>query len=93
MGERWKTMALNIKDEETCQLTKKLAQRTGESLTFAVKMSVKERLERQMEASAKESRMEWLDQITKETAEIMNDGRTSKQLMDELYDDETGLPK
>jgi hypothetical protein len=46
-----------------------------------------------MEASAKESRMEWLDQITKETAEIMNDGRTSKQLMDELYDDETGLPK
>jgi antitoxin VapB len=86
-------MALNIKDEETYQLTKELARRTGESLTLAVKLSVKERLERQMATSAEESRMEWLDRVTKETAEIMNDGRTSKQLMDELYDDETGLPK
>jgi hypothetical protein len=37
--------------------------------------------------------MEWLNRITKETAAIMNDGRTSKELMDELYDEETGLPK
>jgi hypothetical protein len=28
-----------------------------------------------------------------ETAAIMNDGRTSKELFDELYDDKTGLPK
>ena len=27
------------------------------------------------------------------TAAIMNDGRSSKELMDELYDEETGLPK
>lgn len=31
--------------------------------------------------------------IGRETAPLMNDGRTSKELMDELYDDETGLPK
>jgi hypothetical protein len=37
--------------------------------------------------------MEWLERITARTAAIMNDGRTSKELMDELYDDETGLPK
>jgi hypothetical protein len=37
--------------------------------------------------------MEWLNRITAETAAIMNDGRTSKELIDELYDDETGLPK
>jgi len=84
---------LNIKDEETHQLTRKLAQLTGESLTLAVKVAVKERLERQQNAARKESRMEWLNRITAETAAIMNDGRTSKQLMDELYDDETGLPK
>jgi hypothetical protein len=70
-----------------------LAQLTGESLTLAVKVAVKERLERQEKASRKESRMEWLDRITAQTAAIMNDGRTSKELMDELYDDETGLPK
>jgi len=86
-------MSLNIKDEETHQLTRKLAQMTGESLTMAVKVSVKERLERQERASKREDRMEWLNRITAETAAIMNDGRTSKELMDELYDDETGLPK
>lgn len=31
--------------------------------------------------------------ISRETAPLMNDGRTLKQLMDELYDEETGLPK
>jgi len=34
-----------------------------------------------------------LMQIGRKTAPLMNDGRTSKELMDELYDDETGLPK
>jgi hypothetical protein len=40
-----------------------------------------------------EGLVDWLNRITPETAAIMNDGRTSKELMDELYDDETGLPK
>ena len=37
-------MALNIKDEETHQLVSQLAKLTGESLTLAIKVSVKERL-------------------------------------------------
>jgi hypothetical protein len=39
-----------------------------------------------------EGLVEWLERITPETAAIMNDGRTSKELIDELYDPETGLP-
>jgi hypothetical protein len=35
----------------------------------------------------------WLMEISKETSALMDDGRTSKELMDELYDEETGLPK
>jgi|HubBroStandDraft_2_1064218.scaffolds.fasta_scaffold1927748_1 hypothetical protein len=35
----------------------------------------------------------WLMEISCETAPLMNDGCTSKELMDELYDDETGLAK
>jgi hypothetical protein len=31
-------------------------------------------------------------EISRETAPLMNDGRTSKESMDELYD-EDGLPK
>jgi len=86
-------MALNIKDEETHQLARKLAKLTGESLTMAVKISVSERLKRQKKFVHEENRMRWLERITKETSAIMNDGRTAKELMDELYDEETGLPK
>jgi antitoxin VapB len=93
MVERWKVMALNIKDEETHRLASELARETGESLTYAVKVSIKERLERQRETRKREGRMEWLRELTARTAPLMNDGRTSKELMDELYDDETGLPK
>jgi antitoxin VapB len=92
-GRKVESVSLNIKDEETHQLTRKLAQLTGESLTLAVKVAVKERLERHEKAAKRDDRMEWLNRITTETAAIMNDGRTSKELMDELYDDETGLPK
>jgi len=38
--------SLNIKDEEAHRLAGELAQLTGESLTFAVKTSIKERLDR-----------------------------------------------
>ncbi len=86
-------MAMNIKNPETERLARELAKRTGESLTVAVTVALRERLERQQRAMQKETRMEWLDRITRETSAIMNDGRSSKELIDELYDDETGLPK
>lgn len=86
-------MALSLKNEETERLARELAKRTGESLTTAVTLAIKERLERQTRAQEVENRMEWLDRITRKTAAIMNDGRTTKQLFDELYDPETGLPK
>jgi antitoxin VapB len=39
-------MALSIKDEQTDQLVRALAAETGESLTDAITIAVKERLER-----------------------------------------------
>jgi hypothetical protein len=45
------------------------------------------------ESNAKKGLAAWLMEIGRETAPLMNDGRTSKELMDELYDEETGLPK
>jgi hypothetical protein len=69
-----------------------LAALRGVSLVTAVTEAAREALEREKSARL-ESRMDWLDRVTKKTAAIMNDGRTSKELMDELYDDETGLPK
>jgi hypothetical protein len=92
MVERWKTMAINIKNEETTRMVRELAALKGVSLVVAVSEAVQEKLERE-KASKSESRLEWLERITAITAPLMNDGRTSKEVMDELYDDETGLPK
>ncbi len=85
-------MALSLKNPETERLARQLARATGESVTRAVTLALKEKLEREEQAKKRGGRMEWLDRITKETAAIMNDGRTSTELFDELYDPETGLP-
>lgn len=86
-------MALNIKNEETEQLARKLARRNGETVTTAVTIALKERLERQEQSPARAGRLERIRRIVERTAPLMDDGRSSKELFDELYDDETGLPK
>lgn len=86
-------MALSLKNPETERLARELARKTGESLTVAVTVALRERLEREEKAKKREGRLEWLDRITRETAEIMNDGRTSTELIEELYDPQTGLPR
>ena len=93
MVERWKPLALNIKNEETHRLARELARLKGETLTVAVTLALKERLERQKDAPKRKNRLEWIMKLAQETAPLMNDGRTSKEMMDALYDDETGLPK
>ena len=58
-------MALSIKNEETERLARELASRNGETVTVAVMVALRERLERQEKAAARQSRMEWLKEITK----------------------------
>lgn len=86
-------MSLNLKNPESEELARELASRTGESLTQAITIALQERLDRLEKAKKAEGRMEWLEQITAVTAPLMNDGRTTKELFDELYDEKTGLPK
>jgi len=83
--------SLNIKNEETVRLVRELSRRTGQSMTGAITLAVKAQLE-QDPPNRKAGLAKWLDEVTRETAAIMNDGRTSKELIDELYDPETGLP-
>jgi len=85
-------MSLNIKNDEAHRLARELASLTGENVTRAVSVAIWERLEREKQARAKMSRLEWLLQLSASTAPLMNDGRTSKDLVDDLYDPETGLP-
>jgi antitoxin VapB len=98
MVEWWKQMverrtmpSLNIKNEEAYQLARELADRNGETVTMAVTIALKERLDRQKPAP-KAGLMKWLDEITKHTAEAMKDLPSSDKIGDLLYDKETGLP-
>ena len=69
----------------------------GLSLTSTVKLAVQneidcEKAERDL-SNGKKGLAAWLMEISRETAPLMNDGRSSKEVMVELYDEATGLPK
>jgi antitoxin VapB len=90
-------MALSIKNEEAERVVRELADRRGLSLVTAITQAAQETLERdraQAESgNGKKGLAAWLMEIARETGPLMNDGRTTKELFDELYDEETGLPK
>ena len=83
-------MSLNIKNEETHRLVRELAERTGQSQTGAVEDAVRRRLA-ELERE-RQSVYDDLMQIARETAPYFQ-GVTGRELMDDLYDPETGLPR
>jgi antitoxin VapB len=83
-------MSLNIKNEETHRLVRKLAQITGESMTGAVDKAVRERLER-VRGKSKEGMAEKLMKIGQECAARLK-GPLKPMEIEDLYD-ERGLWK
>ena len=53
-------MGLNIKNDETCALIRELSSLTGESMTRAVSVAVRERLERERRRGRRASAAEML---------------------------------
>jgi antitoxin VapB len=86
-------MSLNIKNSLAEEKIRELAALRGLSLVSAVMEAVEEKIEREKKSQRKKTLMaNWLMEISRETGPMMNDGKSSKELMDELYDPETGLP-
>jgi antitoxin VapB len=91
-------MGLNIKKPSTEEAIRKLAHRTGQSLTDAVEQAVLEKLNRLIAAAEPDTlekmlaRLRPLQDALKAQEFDPNDNRTARELMDELYD-EHGLPK
>jgi hypothetical protein len=85
-------MTLNIKDAETHEWARELSNLTGETMTKAVKLSVKERLDRKKQATKREGRLEWLLKLSERTAPLLKDLPSSDKVGDLLFDKETGLP-
>ena len=89
-------MALNIKDDETYELVKELANLTGTTLTSAVKEAVREVLEKEKARRAEpkhRKRGDALREFAELAAPLFPKDKTGNDLINELYDDETGLPK
>jgi antitoxin VapB len=84
-------MSLNIKNEETERLAHELAGLTGESLTTAVTVAVRERLER-LQQSKRGALSDRLLKIGKDCAAHLREPFLSVDHGDLLYD-EKGLPK
>lgn len=84
-------MSMNIKNEETHRLARELARLTGESVTAAVTVAVRERLERVRRAQGA-SLAQHLVAIGKDCAEHMKEPYRSVDHAELLYD-ERGLPR
>ena len=85
-------MSLNIKNEETCRLASELAQLTGDTMTGAVTVALRERLERERRERSVEARIRELHAIGQRCARLLNNGPPAVAHSDLLYD-ERGLPK
>ncbi|MXX11125.1 MAG: protein transcription factor [Nitrospira sp. SB0677_bin_15] len=85
-------MGLNIKNDETCRLAGELAKLTGETMTGAITVALRERLEREKRERSAEALAGELRAIAKRCAKLMKPGPSAIEHGDLLYD-EHGLPK
>lgn len=85
-------MSLNIKNEKTCWLAAELARLTGETMTGAITVAVRERLEREKRERSVETRVQQMRAIAERCAKLLGPGPSAVEHGGVLYD-ERGLPK
>ena len=75
-------MALNIKDPKTDRLARQLSEVTGESITVAIGVAVRDRLERIAGAVPKQQRLREINRIVEEAAALpVRDSRTAEEIL------------
>ena len=84
-------MSLNIKNEETHQLARELAQLTGETMTGAITTALREKLDKERRERGVEARILRLRAIRKRCRNLLKDGPSAVEHGNFLYD-ENGLP-
>lgn len=84
-------MALSIKKSQTERLARRVAKKTGESLTEAIEQSLKERLERLLRKQRAPLLAEKLHDILRRVDALPTlDGRSADEI---LGYDESGVPR
>ena len=84
-------MSLNIKNEETHQLARELAQLTGETMTGAITIALREKLDKERRERSVEARIQRLRAIRKRCRNLLKDGPSAVEHGNFLHD-ENGLP-
>ena len=84
-------MSLNIKNDETCRLAVELARLTGETMTGAITVALRERLEREEHARSADARLQRMRAAAERCAGLLAPGPSAEQHGEVLYD-ERGLP-
>jgi antitoxin VapB len=79
-------MSLNIKNDETCALIRELSRLTGETMTRAVSVAVRERLEREQTRRERASAAEMLE-IGKRTRARLREPAHSLDHADLFYNE------
>ena len=72
-------MSLNIKNKETCRLAADLADLTGETMTGAITVALRERLEREVSRRSAEARARRLLAIGRRCASMLDYGRVRRR--------------
>lgn len=85
-------MSLDIENEETCRLAGELARPTGETMTGATPVAVRERLERERRERGVEARARRLRAVAERCAKLPGPGPSAVEHGHVLYD-ERGLPR
>ena len=85
-------VSLKIEDQETIRLADELANLTGETVTEAITVALRERLERVRHERTVEERLQAIRAISQRTSRMLRDGPSAVEHGDLLYD-EHGLPK
>ena len=85
-------MSLNIKNDETCRLAGELARLTGETMTGALTVALRERLAREKRRYDAAVLARELHAIGQRCAKLLGPGPSSVDHSDLLYD-EQGLPQ
>ena len=85
-------MGLNIKNPETCELAKELAELTGESMTTAITNALAERL-LQVRRERQATHRARIEEVMAIVRDFGGGHGYSSQGIDRLLYDEHGLPK
>ena len=78
-------MALNIKNEETCDLARELAELTDDTMTGAITIALRQRLDQVKRERDRDALLRDIRAIAERCAAKMDPGPTSAEIVEEMY--------